>query len=412
MGNSELNNPKSDMKDICILLMSGLPLPAIRGGAIETLCQLFIDQNEINKKYNITVLCAHDIKAEEESKKYQYAKFVYFESANKTDIFLNLFSRALYRAFRIVIPFSSGFRKALKYLKENEFDLVINETWKVYTSPLVSKAVKNGKILFHLHRVGEKKKGDISTRIDKSIDTLVTVSNYVADDWIKNTGRSSKNTHVLLNCCDANSIEKKIDENEILSIKAQYGLGTDDVVLLFYGRITNEKGVIELVEAFNIMNNDKCVLLIVGGSQNGEKTKYEIQLDSAISNGSARIVRTGYVDNAKMYQFFNISDLIILPSTCPDAAPLTVIEAMTAGKPIITTNNGGIPEYTKESACRIDCTSTFVQDLAGKMDELVNDEQLRRELGVKAQNASEKFTPSRYFEDFSKIIDEVIEEKG
>lgn len=406
-----MNKPESDMKDICILLMSGLPLPAVRGGAIETLCQLFIDQNEIEKRYNITVLCTHDNQAEVESKKYRYTKFEYFESKKRFDRLYSLFSRALYRAFRVVIPFSTGFRKALKYLKEHEFDLVINETWKIYTSPLVTKAVKNGKVLLHLHRVGEKKKGDISTGIDKSVNTLVTVSNYVADDWIKNTGRSSEDTHVLLNCCDADSIQKKIDENEILSIKEQYGIGAEDVVLLFYGRITNEKGVIELVEAFNILNNDNCVLLIVGGSQGGGKTKYEEQLDAAISNGSARIIRTGYVDNAKMYRFFNVSDLIILPSTCPDAAPLTVIEAMTAGMPIITTNNGGIPEYTKDSACRIDCTSTFVQDLANKMDELVKDEEFRRDLGAKAQNASEKFTPTRYFDDFSKIIDKVCEEK-
>jgi glycosyltransferase involved in cell wall biosynthesis len=404
-----MNNPDFNMKNICILLMSGLPLPAVRGGAIETLCQLFIDQNEVEKKYNITVLCTLDKQAEYESKKYQYAKFVYFKPSNHFDRIFGFISRGLYRAFRIVTPFSTGFIKALKYLKVNKFDLVINETWKIYTSPLVFKAVKNGKVLLHLHRVGEKKKGDISTRIDKSINTLVTVSDYVANDWIQHTGRSKKDTYVLFNCCDANSIEKKIDENEVASLKEQYGIGKDDVVLLFYGRITNEKGVLELVDAINILNNDKCVLLIVGGSQNGDKTKYENLLDEAISNSTARIVRTGYVDNAKMYYFSNIADLIILPSTCPDAAPLTVIEAMTAGKPIITTNNGGIPEYTKDSAIRIDCTSSLAYDLARNIGDLIKDDQLRSELGEKAKITSKNFTPRRYFNDFSRIIDDVCE---
>jgi glycosyltransferase involved in cell wall biosynthesis len=88
---------------------------------------------------------------------------------------------------------------------------------------------------------------------------------------------------------------------------------------------------------------------------------------------------------------------------------LTVIEAMTAGKPIITTNNGGIPEYTKDSAIRIDCTSSLAYDLARNIGDLIKDDQLRSELGEKAKITSKNFTPRRYFNDFSRIIDDVCE---
>ena len=136
-----------------------------------------------------------------------------------------------------------------------------------------------------------------------------------------------------------------------------------------------------------------------------------MSLDKRILESSKRIIRTGYVDNEKLYMYYNIADLVVLPSTCPDAAPLTVIEALTAGKAIVTTNNGGIPEYVEDSACRVEADGSFTGNLAKSIRQALDDDQLRSELETMAKTRAEGFSPERYYSDFSSIINAVSTDK-
>lgn len=401
------------MKKICVFVMSGLPIPAVNGGAIETLLQLFIDENEKKGHYDITVLSNYNAEAEEAGKRYKHSHFVYFKSRTKVNKYRDITSRLIYRATRIITPNSDEVEDAIRYLKDHqeEYDLIINENWKIYLSPLIAKAVPVRKVLLHLHRKGEPQKGDITKRLDRAIGTLVTVSHFVADDWMSITGRSPKRTAVLANCCNAEAMRGKISEEEKKELRARYGIEDDEKVVLFTGRITDEKGVLELAQAFNKITEPKCMLLILGGAKGNPvpKLDYEKQLNELIANSKAKIVRTGYVDNRDIYKYYNIADLAVLPSVCPEAAALTVIESLTAGMPVLTTNQGGIPEYAKDGcAVRIDVDDQFIDHMASEISRLLLDPEERARLSENALKRAEAFEPSSYYDSFCKIIDKAI----
>ena len=62
---------------IAIICSSGLPVPAVKGGAIETLVEIICKENELYKKLDIDVYSIHDQEAIARSKEYEKTNFIY-----------------------------------------------------------------------------------------------------------------------------------------------------------------------------------------------------------------------------------------------------------------------------------------------------------------------------------------------
>ena len=61
---------------VCIILPKGFPIPATKGGAIETLMNDIASCNEAHNKLDITIVSTYEAKALEESKKFKNTKFI------------------------------------------------------------------------------------------------------------------------------------------------------------------------------------------------------------------------------------------------------------------------------------------------------------------------------------------------
>jgi len=107
----------------------------------------------------------------------------------------------------------------------------------------------------------------------------------------------------------------------------------------FIGQIRRSKGVHALLNAFMAECPNEAELWIAGLGDEG----YEAELRSA-SAGSTSIVWCGYV-NAR--DFLTKVDVLVVPSTWHDTAPLVLLESFAAGRPVIGANRGGIPEFIR-----------------------------------------------------------------
>ena len=67
------------MKKICLIIPRGLPVPALKGGAIETLMNMLADENEKWKKINLTIVSTYDKEAKKSSKNYKNTNFIYIK---------------------------------------------------------------------------------------------------------------------------------------------------------------------------------------------------------------------------------------------------------------------------------------------------------------------------------------------
>ncbi len=111
--------------------------------------------------------------------------------------------------------------------------------------------------------------------------------------------------------------------------------------LLFLGYIINQKGIFDLLEVIKDHKKEwegKLILHVGGSHEVGRLLMY------INDNGLERLIKyEGWVSGEKKIQLLNLSDALILPSYT-EGLPISVLEALSYGKPVITTPVGGLPE--------------------------------------------------------------------
>ena len=195
--------------------------------------------------------------------------------------------------------------------------------------------------------------------------------------------------------------------DEKRKLKEKYGIKDNEKILLFTGRITPEKGVKELVESLKNVSNQNYKLLILGSALNElkTKTKYQEEIENIVQTISSKVIFTGFIKYEEINKFYSIADIAVLPSIWDDPAPLTVIESLISGLPIITTNSGGIPEYaTNGSAIIIERNKDLAENLSKNINLLLNDEAKLKEMSTSAKKVSKDLTLNNYYNNFIDIM--------
>ena len=148
-------------------------------------------------------------------------------------------------------------------------------------------------------------------------------------------------------------------------------------------------------------------LLILGSALNELKTKteYQEQIETSIKEIKDKVIFTGYINYGEINKFYTMADIAILPSIWDDPAPLTIIESLASGLPIITTNSGGIPEYAVgNSAIILNKSNNLVENLAITIDKLLNDDKKCKEMSLAGKNATLDLTLQNYYKNFLKCL--------
>ena len=105
-----------------------------------------------------------------------------------------------------------------------------------------------------------------------------------------------------------------------------------------------------------------------------------------------------------MPKIYKLADVIVLPSIWNDPAPLSIIEAISSGKCLITTNSGGIREYASECAIVLNRDEELVSNIHKNLVELLNDDSLRLSYEERAKEVTKNWTTNKFFNDFLDII--------
>ncbi len=139
---------------------------------------------------------------------------------------------------------------------------------------------------------------------------------------------------------------KNISLNEIQALKSSLGIAQDDFVFIFVGRLVGDKGINELVAAFEKLNAvNLFVKLLLVGSQ-------ESDLDPLLSgtlhqiNSSPNIIAVGHQNDVRPY--FALSNALVFPSY-REGFPNVVMQAGAMGLPCIVTNINGCNEIIEEN---------------------------------------------------------------
>ena len=170
-----------------------------------------------------------------------------------------------------------------------------------------------------------------------------------------------------------------VDADKLLFIKKKLGLNDADIVFGFSGRICNDKGIPELVDAFELFQklhfNIKAKLLFIGrfDTRDGISEEKKLQIEN-----NSDIVISGYIDKAEMPYYYSILDVFVFPSH-REGFGMCVVEASAMEKPILDSRAHGCVDAIVEHE-----TGEYI-DLSAdgicKGMELMLDEELRGKLG-------------------------------
>jgi glycosyltransferase involved in cell wall biosynthesis len=164
-------------------------------------------------------------------------------------------------------------------------------------------------------------------------------------------------------------------------LRTRFGIPADAPVALFVGRLTRDKGICELLRAFQQIENrlPRLRLLLVGSYEEGDPLPPEIreQLEA-----HERVILTGPVNDPAPY--YALADVLILPSH-REGLPTVVLEGQAAGKPVIGASATGIVDLLVDNETGLLFPIGDAPALAEAIGRLVEDKLLARKLALAGQ---------------------------
>ncbi|MBO3803181.1 MAG: glycosyltransferase [Candidatus Brockarchaeota archaeon] len=163
---------------------------------------------------------------------------------------------------------------------------------------------------------------------------------------------------------------------EGVDVREIYGIPSDKAIVTYLGRLTRDKGVHTLLDAFSEVRKKARACLVVAGL-GPEKEALEKR---SVELGMAEDTRfLGYVEEAEKVPLLQQSNVVVLVSKA-DLVPLVLIEAMACGTPVIGSRAGGIPNLIEDGETGFLVREGDPKELSEKILEVISGADLE---GVK-----------------------------
>jgi len=210
--------------------------------------------------------------------------------------------------------------------------------------------------------------------LSDAVRIIATTQAYA--DGSKVLKRFKSKVVVIPNFVDANEFNPGVDSSRV---REKYGL-VKERVILFFGRLVPYKGVDYLIEAFKGIKKES-MLVIAGRGPLKEKL-----MKLAKGKYNIRFIEP---EDDEIPSLYSCCDVFVLPSvTRQEAFGITLLEAMSSAKAVITTNISGMPSVVGD--CGILVEPRNPKDLRGAIQKLLSDKNLRKNLGEGARKRVEK----------------------
>ena len=179
----------------------------------------------------------------------------------------------------------------------------------------------------------------------------------------------------------------------------------DDGYAFFFGRLSIEKGILNVIRAVKEIPNSK--LVIAGdGPEKENIQKFIIQ-----NKLNDRIELVGYLNQDDVKKYIKNSKFVVVPSIWYENCPYSILETMEIGKPIIGSKIGGIPELIEDGKNGFLYEYQNVSELIEKMKLLFDNEKLVREQSEMSRKLyEEKYNENVYYKRIYEIYNNLIKE--
>jgi glycosyltransferase involved in cell wall biosynthesis len=181
---------------------------------------------------------------------------------------------------------------------------------------------------------------------------------------------------------------------------------TNNYNLLFVGRLEKIKGVEFLIQAVSLIVKvfPQTRLTIIGDGRNKTDlfnlTK-KLQIEKYIQF-------RGWVEHKDLATYYEKASIVVIPSVVPENFPTVCNEAMSAGRLVIGTKVGGIPEIIDDGVNGYLVEPANSEQIAEKVIKLFLEEKLLKELGRNARQKAEEFSIEKHVDGLEKVYGKVM----
>lgn len=389
---------------IAIITAGRLPVPATKGGAVETKLDYILAYNAMHHLHDITMYSISPDKYD--LKSIGTPENHYYHIDNKS--FLFRLGQKVYKYFNKKSYYDSHIEfflyLCLRHLKSQKYDVIITTNRPGYTEKIVR--MTQAPIILQLNNdyLNPHIKG--ATNIKNLCSGIITCSHYINR---LASSVSCDNDIPVITVHNGIDISRFVKATPIR--RNVLGINDDDFLVVFSGRIIPEKGVLELIQAIKLIHDIKGLkLLIIGASFFGADESVSPYMKQLISESEPirdQVVFTGYVNYADMPTYLKAANVAVVPSIWDEPFGLTVLEAMASGRPLITTQGGGIPEICEGSAILVE-RENIVQNLADSIRFLYHNPEYAEEIGKKAVERSWFFDKEIFSKKYFEAVDNIM----
>ncbi|WP_216828209.1 glycosyltransferase family 4 protein [Alkalihalobacterium elongatum] len=377
---------------VLMICTEKLPVPPVRGGAIQTYIEGVSEK--LSSHYELTILGRDDssLPNEETIKNIKYVRV----------------PGGLFEIYK---------EGVIDYLKTNTFDVIhIFNRPRLVTS--VREVAPNSRLVLSMHNdmfKPEKIAAEEAEKAIEQLDQIITVSDYIGKTIADPFPQAASKLKTIYSGVDierfahphsdqARKMRKQIRQEHNLENKK---------IILFTGRLSANKGADILVKAMPKLakKHPEIALVIVGSKwfSQDDITDYVAYVRALANRLPIPVITTGFVAPDQIQYWFAAADIFVCPSQWQEPLARVHYEAMASGRPIVTTARGGNPEVIEEKENGIVIQNPEdPQEIADQISFLLSSPNLAKKMGEYGRSLAEKnYTWSRVADDILSVWHEI-----
>ncbi|MEB1806311.1 MAG: glycosyltransferase family 4 protein [Bacillaceae bacterium] len=377
---------------ILMICTEKLPVPPIRGGAIQTYIEGV--SSFLREKHELTILGINDPSLPDE------------------EIVDNI------TFFRIPGGLPDTYCEGIQqFLEKRSFDLIHIFNRPRFVLP-VRKVAPHAKLVLSMHNdMFKPQKIDPleAAEVIEQLDKIITISDFIGKTISNLFPEAASKLKTIYSGVDLDRfVPSHMEKGKGMrdSIRSEHNL-LNKKVILFAGRLSANKGVDVLIKAIPLLTvkHPDIALVIVGSKwfDQNDISDYVAYVRALASRLSIPVINTGFVSPQEIQKWFAAADIFVCPSQWQEPLARVHYEAMASGLPIVTTERGGNPEVIVEKENGIVIKNPEdPQEFADQLSYLLSNPSLAKKMGEYGRGLAEtKYNWQRVAEEILSVWYEV-----
>jgi len=286
---------------------------------------------------------------------------------------------------------------AIPLFNEQKFDVIHAHDWMVTDAAWVLKTTYDTPLVTTIHATEQGRMGGIHTSLQRYVHQMewrltyesfrvIVNSQHMVDELRGSFDLPLNKIDVIPNGVTPENFRIDFPDNEKRAFRQSFA-GESQKIVLYVGRLVNEKGVQVLIDAAPkvIQQYPETQFLIVG-------TGYFMETLKAQANylGVAHNVRfLGYVADSDLLKLYQITDAVAIPSLY-EPFGIVALEGMAAGAPVVVSDVGGLRDFVEHMQNGVTTYAGNSDSLAWGILQVLRDSGLAHHLNQTATKAVEE----------------------